>query len=537
MSTTRFDLIVIGGGVNGAGIAREAAARGLSVVLLEKEDFACGTTFRSTKLIHGGLRYLEQYEIGLVRESLREREILLKKAPHLVRPLHFLLPIYRSGKYGFTKIKLGLFAYDLLSYDKSLENHRALTDDELLEIEPSLHKEGLVGGFVYTDCQCLYPERLCVETILLAASKGARVHPYTEVVDTIHSSERIYGVVAKDHSSGQRLEFSADMVVNAAGPWVDQVCRLVRPDMPRKIGGTKGSHILLSRFPGSPRQAVYVSAHQDGRPFFIIPWRDYYWVGTTDIPFDGDLDRVRASREEIRYLLSEVNHLIPAAGVTEDDVHYALAGVRPLPNLPASEPGEITRKHMIHDHEERDGFKGLVSIIGGKLTTYRSLAEQVVDWIGEKLGRELAPSTSAEEPLWGGGIEDYETYKEVETRWACGEYGISEEAAHNLIDLYGTRHREVLAVTDSDPSLRQPLCEHHPDLRAQVAHAVRRELASRLSDVYLRRTGIGTSDCRGLDCVEGGARVLGGALGWDEMRIEEEVRSYREEVGLLFEPE
>jgi glycerol-3-phosphate dehydrogenase len=534
MSTKSFDVIVIGGGINGAGIAREAAARGLSVALLEKRDFSYGTTFRSTKLIHGGLRYLEQYEIGLVRESLREREILLKQAPHLVRPLHFLLPIYRSGKYGFTKIKLGLFAYDLLSYDKSLENHRALTDDELLDLEPSLRREGLVGGFLYTDCQCRYPERLCVETILLAASHGAEVHPYTEVVDTIRSCERIYGVVAKDHLSGEQLEFSATIVVNAAGPWVDEVCRLVRSDMPRKIGGTKGTHILLPKFAGSPQHAVYVSAHQDGRPFFIIPWRDYYWVGTTDIPYEGDLDRVRASREEIRYLLNEVNHLIPEADVTEADVRYTLAGVRPLPNLPAHEPGEITRKHMIHDHEEQDGFKGLVSIIGGKLTTYRSLAEQVVDWIGEKLDRKLAPSRSEAEPLWGGGMDDFQAYREAETRWACGEYGISEEAAHNLIDLYGSRYRQVLAISDSDPALREPLCQHHPDLKAQVIYAVRKEFASRLSDVYLRRTGIGTSDCKGLDCVEAGAATMGRELGWSKERVAEEIESYRQEVELLF---
>jgi len=304
--------------------------------------------------------------------------------------------------------------------------------------------------------------------------------------------------------------------------------------MPRKIGGTKGSHILLPGFPGAPRHAVYVSAYQDGRPFFIILWREYYWVGTTDIPYDGDLDRVRASTEEIRYLLAEVNHLIPEAGVTEAEVRYALAGVRPLPNLPASEPGEITRKHMIHDHEERDGIKGMVSIIGGKLTTYRSLAEQVVDWIGERMECRLAASKSAHEPLWGGGVGDFESYRDAEVRWACGEYRIPVDAAENLLDLYGTRHRDVLALTDADPWLRQPLCKHHPDLRAQVVYAVRREFARHLADVYLRRTGIGTSDCRGLDCTEEGAAVLGRELGWSKERIAEEIDNYRQEVDLLF---
>jgi glycerol-3-phosphate dehydrogenase len=225
---------------------------------------------------------------------------------------------------------------------------------------------------------------------------------------------------------------------------------------------------------------------------------------------------------------------MPEAVVNETNVLYTLAGVRPLPRLPGREPGEITRKHMIHDHEEDNGFKGLVTIIGGKLTTFRSLAEQTVDWIGEKIGRETTPSHSEEEALWGGGMSDFGAYKDAEVPWACGEYEIKPETAANLVDLYGTKYRRVLALTDGEPALRQPICEHHADLRAQIVYAAKHELARTLSDVYLRRTGIGTSDCRGLDCAEEGARTLGEHFGWSQKRTRDEVHRYQEEIDLLF---
>ena len=288
-----YDLIIIGGGINGAGIARDAAERGLSVFLAEKNDFGFGSTFRSTKLIHGGLRYLAYYEIGLVRESLREREILLKIAPHLVKPIKFVLPVYGDNSYGYGKLKLGLLTYDVLSYDKTLENHKSFSRQELLEIEPNIRAKNLKGGFTYCDCQVTYPERLCLENILMAKEAGADVCSYTQVTDFIKSPDRIEGIRVRDVLNGDEAIIQARLVINAAGPWVDEILQLENRARRPRLGCTKGSHILLARFHGGPRHALYAPAHQDGRPFFMIPWRDYYWVGTTDIRYEGNLDSVR----------------------------------------------------------------------------------------------------------------------------------------------------------------------------------------------------------------------------------------------------
>ncbi len=529
-----YDVIIIGGGINGTGIARDAAERGLSVYLAEKKDFGYGTSFRSTKLIHGGLRYLEHYEIGLVRESLREREILLRVAPHLVRPIKFVLPIYEDHKYGYGKVKLGLVAYDLLSYDKSLQNHQAYSTEELLSLEPHLRKESLKGGFGYFDCQILYPERMCVENVIMAKEAGADVHNYTEVVAFLFHRGRVAGVRVRDRLKGEACEVYARTVVNAAGPWVDEVLRLQRNGPPRKIGGTKGSHILLSRFPGGPDHALYLPAYQDGRPFFVIPWREYYWVGTTDIRYDGDLDAVQASQEEIEYLLREVNFVLPEANVTERDVLYCLAGIRPLPYTgDDKEEAEITRRHIIFDHED-EGLPGLISIIGGKLTTFRSLAEETVDYLFELRKKEPPPCQTATIPTWGGGMKNINRYIRENKRKYSAEFGLEPAQVEHLIALYGKKFWRVLELTRESPDLLERICPDNPDIKAQIVFALQNEFPRTLADILLRRTGIGTSACRGLNCAKTAARVMGKYLRWRRKRIREEIEQYEQEVGQLF---
>lgn len=534
MTDKIYDVIVIGGGINGAGIARDAAERGLSVYLAEKNDFAFGTTFRSTKLIHGGLRYLEHYEIGLVRESLREREILMKVAPHLVRPIKFVIPIYEDNKYGYGKVKLGLIAYDLLSYDKSLENHKSFSVEELIEIEPELRRDHLKGGFVYYDCQVVYPERLCLENILLARQAGAEVHNYTEVIRLIEDENQVLGVKVRDVLTGDESYIYGDVIVNAAGPWVDAILRLQKKKLPKKIGGTKGSHILLPQFPGGPRHALYVPAHQDGRPFFIIPWRKYYWVGTTDIRYNGDLDSVHASKEEVEYLLREVNFVAPGSHITKKDIIYCISGIRPLPVTDdEKEEAEITRRHIIFDHEE-EGLHGLISIIGGKLTTYRNLAEETVDYIFEKKGKEPPPCPTEEKPLWGGGMKDIQRYIHENVARYSNLYGLAEEQIEYLITLYGTKFHRVLALIDEAPELKEKICANNPDIKAQIVFSLQHELPRKLADIYLHRTGIGTSACRGLDCAEVGAKIMGKFLNWGRRRIKQEIKDYQELVHNLF---
>lgn len=533
MRNSTYDIVIIGGGINGAGIARDAAERGLSVYLAEKHDFAFGTTFRSTKLIHGGLRYLEHYEIGLVRESLRERETLLHLAPHLVRPIQFVIPIYEDNKYGYGKVKLGLVAYDLLSYDKSLKNHAAYDCGELRALEPDIRTTNCDGGFSYYDCQVEYPERLCLANILMAEASGAHVHNYTEVTDFIKVGRNVIGVKVRDLLTGEENSIFGKIIINASGPWVDAVLQLHGADIAPKMGGTKGTHILLPKFTHGPKHAIYVPAHQDGRPFFIIPWRDYYWVGTTDIRYEGDLDHVRSSKEEIEYLLREVNFVFPLADLTEEQVFYSIAGVRPLPRTKSdTEEAEITRRHIIYDHDEED-IDGLISIIGGKLTTYRNLAEETVDYVFKKLDMEAPPCQTDSIPISGGEIEDIRQFiGENAARFATN--GLTAEQITYFISLYGTNFKTILAMADKQPDLCARLSPAQPAIKAQIAYAVLQEKAKTLADIYLRRTGVGISGSKGLDCAEQGAKLMGKILDWPRKRIRKEIDAYEKTIDDLF---
>jgi len=373
------DVVIIGGGINGAGIARDAAMRGLNVLLIDKGDLGAATTSASTRLIHGGLRYLEHFEFGLVRESLREREILLKIAPDLVKPLAITIPIYKQSKRGRLTIRAGMILYDLLSWGKSLPNHRMLSRAETLERWPGLNPEDLVGSALYYDAQVEFPDRLVVANARSAREFGAEVLTHTRVTSLTGSGVQF---------AGQFVE--ASVIINAAGPWVDQVLERAPVKSPKLIGGTKGSHIIVPVFPGAPSNAIYLEARSDGRPIFIIPWNKLFLIGTTDVRFEGDPDEVRCEDWEIDYLLSEANLALPDAQLTRDSILDTYSGVRPLPNQSS------TRRHYIREHPQ---LPNLLSIVGGNLTTYRSLSEECVDLIFRKLGKEPPPCRTATEVL------------------------------------------------------------------------------------------------------------------------------------------
>ena len=411
-ATRNFDVIVIGAGINGAGIARDAAMRGLSVLLIEKGEVGRGTTSASTRLIHGGLRYLEHFEFGLVRESLREREILLRIAPHLVRPLAITIPIYKRNKRGRATIRAGMVLYDLLSWGKSLPRHQMFSCAETLQRWPGLNPEGLVGAALYYDAQVEFPERLVAENVRSACEFGAEVLTHTRVTNVAVADGKVSGVefVAED-SDKQFAE--AHVVINAAGPWIDQVLEQLSIDSPKLIGGTKGSHIIVPPFPTAPVNAIYVEARSDGRPIFIIPWNKLYLIGTTDVRFEGDPDEVRCELWEIDYLLSEANLAFPGAQLTPDTIIETYSGVRPLPVTTDKDEQSITRRHFIREHPR---LPNLLSIVGGKLTTYRSLAEQCVDTIFRKLGKQPPPCTTQITPISSGSGTHERIVSEVDER-------------------------------------------------------------------------------------------------------------------------
>jgi glycerol-3-phosphate dehydrogenase len=390
-----YDVVIIGAGINGAGIARDASMRGLKVLLIDKGDPGCGTTSASTRLIHGGLRYLEHFEFGLVHESLREREILLRIAPHLVRPLPITIPIYKHGKRGWLMIRAGMVLYDLLSWRKSLPRHRMLSRAQTLDRWPGLNPEGLIGSALYYDAQVEFPERLVVENVLSARKFGAEVLTHTRVKNFAVEDGKVSGIgLVNEDRQEQFVE--ARIVINAAGPWIDQVLKRVPVESSKLIGGTKGSHIVVAPFPTAPSSAIYLEARSDGRPIFIIPWNKLYLIGTTDVRFEGNPDEVRCEPWEIDYLLTETNLALPDARLTRDSILDTYSGVRPLPVTGDKDEQSITRRHFIREHPR---LPNLFSIVGGKLTTYRSLAEECVDLIFLKLGKDPPACRTANEVL------------------------------------------------------------------------------------------------------------------------------------------
>ncbi|HDL18415.1 MAG TPA: glycerol-3-phosphate dehydrogenase [Bacteroidetes bacterium] len=537
----KYNVIIIGGGINGAGIALDAALRGLSVLLLEKSDFGSATTSASTKLIHGGLRYLEYFELPLVRESLHERERLLKNAPHLVKPLRLKLPIYKHSARGSLVIKAGMIFYDLLSLGKSLPNHKMIwrvSRGKMEKSEPGLLQDQLKSIAIYYDCQVNYPERLCLEVVLSAREAGALTLNYCEVFAIGEMPEATRSVQFRDVSSGKKYQVFGEIIVNAGGPYVDKICGLLDPNIEQRIHGAKGSHLIFGKFENGPHHALYVEAIQDGRPFFIIPWRDYYLVGTTDIYFDGSLDRVSVSKEEIDYLLYEINHFFPDADITVNDILYSYSGVRPLPYEPDKKEAQVTRKHIIFDHGKHNGHRNFISIIGGKLTTYRNLAEECVDLICEKLNISDAKSETKAFPLFGSyGIGDMEKYRTEMAATYAESFHISPTLVDHLVQFYGARFKLVLDLTKDDADLKAQICEYNLDIKAQIVYAIKYEEAKTLADIIIRRTSIGTSACLGLNCAGVVADISASFFRWDEIRKKEEVEKFKERMIQLHLPD
>ncbi|YAI81328.1 MAG: glycerol-3-phosphate dehydrogenase [cyanobacterium endosymbiont of Rhopalodia sterrenbergii] len=529
---TTYDLIVIGGGVNGAGVARDAALRGLKTILIEKGDFACGTSSWSTRLIHGGLRYLEYFEFPLVRESLREREILLHTAPHLVKPLLLTIPIYRDRSRPYWKIWAGMILYDIFSADKTLPPHRMLPPAQFKQLFPAIDSDGLAGGAQYYDGQVTYAERLCLENILSAKAAGATVLSYVQVTHLHRQGNKITSLTCKDYWTDQEFIVNGhdkSIVINTAGPWVDNVCRLGIKDSKeapigktKKIGGTKGSHIVVKPFVGAPNTSLYVEAKSDGRPFFIVPWDGMYLIGTTDQPFTGNLDQLKADDDEIDYLLRETNNIIPNARLSRKDIKFTYSGVRPLPNAEGKKPGSITRKHILFDHT-KEGVTNLISLIGGKLTTYRQVGEEMVDIVFKRQGKPVPPCPTANKSLPGSILPGDPRVQQVLTEYRDR---VSNQTIDHLFSMYGSKTLDILALTDLEPDLAAVIVPELPDIKAQIVYAVRHELAYTLVDIMRRRTTLAMHSDYGIDLLPSLTETLSRHCGWDENKCSQEQERY-----------
>jgi len=508
------DLLIIGGGIIGAGIARDAATRGLSVAIVEQDDFASGTTSRPTRLIHGGLRYLELFDFGLVRSDMREREILLRIAPHLVFPLPFLLPMYRPSLWYRFKLRIGMFLYDLLSLDKTLPRRKWLDRDSALGEEPGLLADGLVGAWRFYDAQVPLVERLVIENLVDAEEHGAVVLNHMKALEYLTQGDRVVGVRAQDLIAGTMLEIHATVTVNATGPWLDRTVAPVRRFDRPLLRLTKGVHLVTPR---ATERAHVLFAKSDGRLFFVVPFLDSTIVGTTDTDYEGDPTVAAATEDDVRYLQAAARQAFPDAPF--DRILFTWAGVRALVREEGVSEGQVSRKHAIFDHERREGLSGLISVVGGKITAYRDIAEELTDAVMRRLERSVGATTAAD--LLPGARGDA-------TAPADGRLAAATHAY--LASVYGARADRIAALVADDPSLAAPLCSHHHGIAAEVVHAVRHEWARTVGDVLLRRTMLGITACQGLDCIEKVAARIGALLVWDGERQRAEIQRYRAEI-------
>nr|WP_254456397.1 glycerol-3-phosphate dehydrogenase/oxidase [Paeniglutamicibacter quisquiliarum] len=521
------DVLVIGGGVNGLAVGREAAFSGWSVAVAEAEDFGAGTSAASSRLIHGGIRYLENFEVRLVRESLCERERLLQNAPHLVKPFPLLIPFFSHNSRSARILRLGMFLYDVLSFDKSTGRHRSLSAAEVIKDSPGIETRGLSGAVLYYDAQAAHAERLCIEQALDIANQGGRVDNHHRVVGLARDGKELR-VQIVNTLTGRKFLQPARTVVNAAGPWVDKVLSHSSETSNQLIGGTKGSHLTVKRFPGAPSTGVHYEATSDGRAILVLPLPDgNYLIGSTDLFFEGDPSEAIMSDDEVSYLLQEVNALIPQARLAPEDIVHSVAGVRPLPYAPkAKSAAQVSRDHQVIAHPT---LPGLFSISGGKLTTHRALGEltmRVLKRHVHGLGRCPGESRSRTRrmKLPGARCADWNGYQAEFLKRSI----LPEPTARRLLDLYGIRAESVEALARSDPALAAPISGTAHAIGAEVAIAVREEFAVTLTDIVARRLLLAWSDDAGLQSLEAVAELAATELKWDRQQTTTEIEAYRE---------
>lgn len=488
LAAREFDVLVIGGGINGTGVARDAARRGLSVALVEKEDFGYGTTGRSTRLIHGGLRYLAMFDFGLVRESLREREVLLRNAPHLVRPLTFLIPFYEGQRTAPWKVKIGLRLYDFLKGKSIIPSHRALRRDEILALEPGLREEGLRGGALYGDGQVEMVERLCVENALDAAAHGATIVNHT-IVTQIEGNN----VSVRDALTGETCAIRAKAIVNTSGPWLDRVPGLGHV----KSRMTKGTHFVG---PLATKHAILLFSPDDDRVFFSIPWLGQQLVGTTDTDVTVAPDDVTANKQDVEYLQRGIRFVLPRADTTT--IHYAYAGIRNLVPEEGRSESDVSRKHQILVH---DNHPELVSLVGGKITPYRAVCEELVNIVAPQA--RASDTATARLP---GAPDDYAE--------------LERQVGTTLAMTYGERAKLI-------GPLGAQICAHAPLHEKEVEFVIQTEMARTAADVLLRRTRSGWEACEGRDALPRVLDVLDRMLGRTAEERKADEAAYLTEIG------
>ncbi|MEJ9212066.1 glycerol-3-phosphate dehydrogenase/oxidase [Bacillus smithii] len=525
MKADTFDLLVIGGGITGCGIALDAAARGMKTALVEMQDFAAGTSSRSTKLVHGGLRYLKQLEVKMVAEVGKERAIVYENGPHVTTPEWMLLPFHKGGTFGAFTTSIGLRVYDFLAGVKKSERRTMLSAEETLRKEPLIKKEGLKGGGYYVEYRT-DDARLTIEVAKKAVENGACLLNYVKAEQFLYSGKKMIGARVKDCLTGESFEIRAKKVVNAAGPWVDEVRKKDYSMNGKHLRLTKGVHIVIDQSVFPLRQAVYFDT-PDGRMVFAIPRAGKTYVGTTDTFYDGDARYPKPLKKDWEYLLNAIHFMFPDVQVSEKDIESSWAGVRPLIYEEGKDPSEISRKDEVWE-----GDSGLITIAGGKLTGYRKMAETVVDLVAKELaseeGKTFKPCQTRYLPISGGDVGGSDHWPIFVTQMAkkAKQYGLKEEEGRRLAQLYGS-NAEILYKIASEYQKAPGEKLLPAAIYAQLLYAIRYEMAVKPVDFFIRRTGSVFFDIKwAKKWREPVAATMAEIFQWDE----ETKESYMEEL-------
>jgi glycerol-3-phosphate dehydrogenase len=519
LGSEQFDVVVIGGGVVGVGTALDAATRGLRVALVEARDLASGTSSRSSKLFHGGLRYLEQLEFGLVREALRERELMLTRlAPHLVKPVSFLYPLtHRIWERPYTAA--GLLMYDTMGGARSVPGQKHLSRAGALRMFPALKRSALIGGIRYFDAQS-DDARHTLTVGRTAAHYGAVVRTSTQVTGFVKEADRISGVRVRDVEDGRETEVMAGVVINCTGVWTDELQQMSGSRGRFRVKASKGVHIVV------PRDRIVAESglilRTEKSVLFVIPWRNHWIVGTTDTDWELDLAHPAATRNDIDYILDHVNSVL-ATPLQHEDIQGVYAGLRPLLAGESEDTSKLSREHAV-----ARVAPGLIAIAGGKYTTYRVMASDAVDAAGADLSGRLQPSITDKVPLLGA--DGYHALVNQADQLGA-RYGLHPYRIRHLLDRYGSLIHEVLGCADGDPELLKPLALAPDYLQVEVIYGATHEGALHLEDMLTRRTRISIEyPHRGVDCAVQVAELMSRVLGWEQARIDREVETYSARV-------
>ncbi len=541
LTNTRFDLLVIGAGIYGATIAWDAVLRGLTVALIEKDDFGSSTSSNSLKIIHGGLRYLQHLDLKRMRESITERRVMSQIAPHLVHPLPCIMPTRGHGIKGPEAMRVALLLNDLVGYDrnklddpqKRLPRGRVLSREETLKHLPFIDSESVNGGALWYDAYMANSERLLYSFIQSAQDRGACVVNHLRVTDFVRSGDTVVGVRAVDSiNEDQSVELHARMTVNTAGPWINTLIRSLDPKIRPEVEFSTALNLVINRSL-TDRHAFGVSSpyvfrdadtiiSKGSRLLFAVPWRGATLVGTAHKPFRDKADSFKVTEDDIQGFLDEINRAMPGAHIKRDEVVHYYGGLLPMEGIDRN-TGDVRLKKHFHvlDHEAESGIRGVLSVVSVKYTTARGVAEEVVNRVFKTFGRKVPHAVSQRVPIWGGEIDRYDTFLADAIRRY--EDRFNADFIQHLIRTYGSTYETIIHMIENNPDLSEPIADNQIVCRAEVIHAVRKEMALTLSDVIMRRTEAGSLGHPGMAALSTCADIMAQELGWGTDRLTREI--------------